>query len=100
MAKYKTPESSGTSSRRTAVAARRGRACIASHSGNGSPALLLRCNAWRSRETYALSSAAVRASAVHANPDFGTLERMPPDGRCSDRALADLIADADSIRTR
>jgi len=41
----------------------------------------------------------VRAICVDANPDFGTLARLAPDGRRSDRSLADLLADADRIRT-
>src|SRR5215211_5382335 len=41
----------------------------------------------------------LRAICVDANPDFGTLARLAPDGRRSDRSLADLLADADRIRT-
>jgi len=41
----------------------------------------------------------LRAICVDANPDFGTLARLAPDGRRSDRSLADLLGDADHIRT-
>jgi MinD-like ATPase involved in chromosome partitioning or flagellar assembly len=41
----------------------------------------------------------LRAIAVDANPDFGTLARLAPDGRRSERSLADLLGDADRIKT-
>ena len=41
----------------------------------------------------------LRAIAVDANPDFGTLARLAPDGRRSERSLADLLDDADRIAT-
>jgi MinD-like ATPase involved in chromosome partitioning or flagellar assembly len=41
----------------------------------------------------------LRAIAVDANPDFGTLARLAPDGRRSDRSLADLLDNADRLRT-
>jgi MinD-like ATPase involved in chromosome partitioning or flagellar assembly len=41
----------------------------------------------------------LRAVAVDANPDFGTLARLAPDGRRSDRSLADLLDDADRLNT-
>jgi MinD-like ATPase involved in chromosome partitioning or flagellar assembly len=41
----------------------------------------------------------LRAIAVDANPDFGTLARLAPDGRRSERSLADLLDDADQLRT-
>ena len=41
----------------------------------------------------------LRAIAVDANPDFGTLARLAPDGRRSERTLADLLADADRVAT-
>jgi MinD-like ATPase involved in chromosome partitioning or flagellar assembly len=41
----------------------------------------------------------VRAIAVDANPDFGTLARLAPDSRRSQRSLADLLADADRLKT-
>jgi MinD-like ATPase involved in chromosome partitioning or flagellar assembly len=41
----------------------------------------------------------LRAVAVDANPDFGTLARLSPDGRRSERSLADLLDDADRIAT-
>src|SRR4051794_26310181 len=40
----------------------------------------------------------LRAIAVDANPDFGTLARLAPDSTRSERTLADLLDDADSIR--
>jgi MinD-like ATPase involved in chromosome partitioning or flagellar assembly len=40
-----------------------------------------------------------RAIAVDANPDFGTLARLAPDDRRSERSLADLLADADRLNT-
>ena len=41
----------------------------------------------------------LRVIAVDANPDFGTLGRLAPDGRHSDRSLADLLEDADRLKT-
>jgi MinD-like ATPase involved in chromosome partitioning or flagellar assembly len=41
----------------------------------------------------------LRAIAVDANPDFGTLARLAPDRRRSDRSLADVLADADRLNT-
>ncbi len=41
----------------------------------------------------------LRAIAVDANPDFGTLARLVPDDRRSRRSLADLLEDADRLRT-
>jgi MinD-like ATPase involved in chromosome partitioning or flagellar assembly len=41
----------------------------------------------------------LRAIAVDANPDFGTLARLAPDGRRSERSLADLLGNADRLRT-
>src|SRR4051812_39582935 len=41
----------------------------------------------------------LRVIAVDANPDFGTLARLAPDERRSDRSLADLLADADQLKT-
>jgi len=41
----------------------------------------------------------VRAIAIDANPDFGTLARLAPDHRRSERSLADLLADVDRINT-
>jgi MinD-like ATPase involved in chromosome partitioning or flagellar assembly len=41
----------------------------------------------------------LRVIAVDANPDFGTLARLAPDGRRSVRSLANLLDDADHIRT-
>jgi MinD-like ATPase involved in chromosome partitioning or flagellar assembly len=41
----------------------------------------------------------LRAVAVDANPDFGTLARLTPDERRSDLSLADLLAEADRLRT-
>lgn len=41
----------------------------------------------------------LRAIAVDANPDFGTLARLAPDERRSKRSLADLLEDADRLRT-
>src|SRR5207244_4730266 len=37
----------------------------------------------------------LRVIAVDANPDFGTLARLSPDRRRSERSLADLLDDAD-----
>lgn len=41
----------------------------------------------------------LRAIAVDANPDFGTLGRLASDQRRSDRSLADLLDDADNLKT-
>jgi MinD-like ATPase involved in chromosome partitioning or flagellar assembly len=41
----------------------------------------------------------LRAIAVDANPDFGTLGRLAPDERCCERSLADLLDDADRLNT-
>jgi MinD-like ATPase involved in chromosome partitioning or flagellar assembly len=41
----------------------------------------------------------LRVIAVDANPDFGTLARLAPDASRSDRTLADLLDDADHLRT-
>jgi MinD-like ATPase involved in chromosome partitioning or flagellar assembly len=41
----------------------------------------------------------LRTIAVDANPDFGTLARLAPDDRRSERSLADLLQDADRLRT-
>jgi MinD-like ATPase involved in chromosome partitioning or flagellar assembly len=41
----------------------------------------------------------LRTVAVDANPDFGTLARLAPDDRRSQRSLADLLRDADRLRT-
>src|SRR4051794_7476699 len=41
----------------------------------------------------------LRAVAVDANPDFGTLARLSPDARRSARSLADLLNDADRLHT-
>jgi MinD-like ATPase involved in chromosome partitioning or flagellar assembly len=41
----------------------------------------------------------LRVVAVDANPDFGTLARLAPDERRSDRSLADLLDDADRLHT-
>jgi MinD-like ATPase involved in chromosome partitioning or flagellar assembly len=41
----------------------------------------------------------LRTIAVDANPDFGTLARLAPDARRSERSLADLLADADRLHT-
>jgi MinD-like ATPase involved in chromosome partitioning or flagellar assembly len=41
----------------------------------------------------------LRAVAVDANPDFGTLARLTPDDRRSERSLADVLDDADRINT-
>jgi MinD-like ATPase involved in chromosome partitioning or flagellar assembly len=40
-----------------------------------------------------------RAIAVDANPDFGTLARLAPDARRSQRSLEDVLSDADRIKT-
>jgi MinD-like ATPase involved in chromosome partitioning or flagellar assembly len=41
----------------------------------------------------------LRAIAVDANPDFGTLARLAPDRRRSARSLVDVLRDADRLRT-
>jgi MinD-like ATPase involved in chromosome partitioning or flagellar assembly len=41
----------------------------------------------------------LRVVAVDANPDFGTLARLSPDARRSERSLADLLGDADRLKT-
>lgn len=41
----------------------------------------------------------LRAVAVDANPDFGTLGRLAPDDRRSAKSLADLLEDADRLHT-
>jgi MinD-like ATPase involved in chromosome partitioning or flagellar assembly len=41
----------------------------------------------------------LRVVAVDANPDFGTLARLAPDGRRSPRSLADLLEDAGRLRS-
>jgi putative peptide zinc metalloprotease protein len=41
----------------------------------------------------------LRAIAVDANPDFGTLARLAPDDRRCTRSLVDLLEDADRLRT-
>jgi Mrp family chromosome partitioning ATPase len=41
----------------------------------------------------------LRVIAVDANPDFGTLARLSPDRRRSERSLADLLEDADRLIT-
>ena len=41
----------------------------------------------------------LRAIAVDANPDFGTLARLAPDAHRSQRSLADLLDDADRLNT-
>lgn len=41
----------------------------------------------------------LRVVAVDANPDFGTLARLSSDERRSERSLADLLEDADRVRT-
>jgi MinD-like ATPase involved in chromosome partitioning or flagellar assembly len=41
----------------------------------------------------------LRAIAVDANPDFGTLARLAPDARRSERSLAELLEDADRLTT-
>ena len=41
----------------------------------------------------------LRAIAVDANPDFGTLARLAPDDRRAERSLADLLEDAERLRT-
>jgi MinD-like ATPase involved in chromosome partitioning or flagellar assembly len=41
----------------------------------------------------------LRVVAVDANPDFGTLAALAPDGTRCERSLADLLADSESIHT-
>jgi MinD-like ATPase involved in chromosome partitioning or flagellar assembly len=41
----------------------------------------------------------LRAVAVDANPDFGTLARLSADDRRAGRSLADLLEDADRLKT-
>jgi MinD-like ATPase involved in chromosome partitioning or flagellar assembly len=41
----------------------------------------------------------LRAIAVDANPDFGTLGRLAPDDRRSERSLADVLDDAERLNT-
>lgn len=41
----------------------------------------------------------LRAIAVDANPDFGTLARLTPDDRRCERSLADLLYDAERLNT-
>lgn len=41
----------------------------------------------------------LRVVAVDANPDFGTLARLAPDHRRAERSLADLLDDADRLKT-
>ena len=41
----------------------------------------------------------LRAIAVDANPDFGTLARLAPDERRCERSLADLLDDAERLNT-
>jgi MinD-like ATPase involved in chromosome partitioning or flagellar assembly len=41
----------------------------------------------------------LRAIAVDANPDFGTLGRLAADARRSDRSLADLLEHCDRLKT-
>jgi MinD-like ATPase involved in chromosome partitioning or flagellar assembly len=41
----------------------------------------------------------LRVIAVDANPDFGTLARLSPDERRSERSLADLLEDASKLKT-
>jgi MinD-like ATPase involved in chromosome partitioning or flagellar assembly len=41
----------------------------------------------------------LRAIAVDANPDFGTLARLAPDAARSERSLAELLDDADGLTT-
>ena len=39
----------------------------------------------------------MRAVALDANPDFGTLASLAPDQYRSQRSLADLLADSEQI---
>ena len=41
----------------------------------------------------------LRTIAVDANPDFGTLARLAPDGLRAERSLADLLDDAERLKT-
>jgi MinD-like ATPase involved in chromosome partitioning or flagellar assembly len=41
----------------------------------------------------------LRAIAVDANPDFGTLARLAPDERRCERSLADLLDDAERLNS-
>src|SRR4051812_29712685 len=41
----------------------------------------------------------LRAIAIDANPDFGTLAQLAPDDSRSERSLADLLRDADRLNT-
>ena len=41
----------------------------------------------------------LKVIAVDANPDFGTLARLAPDRRRSERSLVDVLNDADRLRT-
>jgi Mrp family chromosome partitioning ATPase len=41
----------------------------------------------------------LRVLAVDANPDFGTLARLPPDKARTARSLADLLDDLDLVHT-
>jgi MinD-like ATPase involved in chromosome partitioning or flagellar assembly len=41
----------------------------------------------------------LRAIAVDANPDFGTLARLAPDGLSAERSLADLLDDCERLHT-
>jgi MinD-like ATPase involved in chromosome partitioning or flagellar assembly len=41
----------------------------------------------------------LRVIAVDANPDFGTLAALAPDGLRSERSLADLLTDIEQIET-
>lgn len=41
----------------------------------------------------------LRVVAVDANPDLGTLARLSPDQRRSERSLGDLLADTERIKT-
>jgi MinD-like ATPase involved in chromosome partitioning or flagellar assembly len=41
----------------------------------------------------------LRAVAVDVNPDFGTLARLAPDIRRSDRSIADLLDQADNLHS-
>lgn len=41
----------------------------------------------------------LRTVAVDANPDFGTLARLAPDSRRSERSLSDLLDNADRLST-
>ena len=41
----------------------------------------------------------LRVVAVDANPDFGTLASLVPDGLRSERSLDNVIGDADSVKT-